>query len=164
MTAQETPSSTPVMASTLDMVPLLINGRDHTTEAVFPVVSPGSRDTVWEASSASPADAVAAVHAAENAFASWSVTKPVARRSILLRAADILEGRIEEFKTCMMQETGAQVPFSQFNVVTACEFVRDVAGRISGALSGSAPVCEQDGTYALVVKEPYGVVLGIAPW
>ncbi|EPE04036.1 salicylaldehyde dehydrogenase [Ophiostoma piceae UAMH 11346] len=146
------------------MVPLIINGKDQATDVVFPVVSPGSGQAVWEASSVSPTDATAAVEAAQNAFASWSATKPATRRTILLRAADFLEARAEEIKACMTKETGAQSAFAQFNVNTACELTRDVAGRISGALSGSSPVSEQDGTQALVVKEPYGVVLGIAPW
>ena len=145
-------------------VPLIINGKDQVTDVVFPVVSPGSGKAVWDASSVSPADATAAVEAAQNAFASWAASKPATRRSILLRAADILEGRTEEIKECMVKETGAQQAFVQFNIDTACELTRDVAGRISGALSGSSPVSEQDGTHALVVKEPYGVVLGIAPW
>lgn len=44
------------------------------------------------------------------------------------------------------------------------EILRDVSGRIFSALSGEIPICQAEGTSALIVKEPYGVVLGIAPW
>lgn len=152
--------------TTPETVPLLINGQDRTAAPgqVFSVTSPGTGKIVWEASAVLAKDAVDAVDAAQNAFPPWAATKPIARRAILLKAADLLESRAEEIKDCMIKETGAQPAFAQFNVNTACELTRDVAGRISSALSGSAPVCEQNGTHALVVKEPYGVVLGIAPW
>lgn len=34
----------------------------------------------------------------------------------------------------------------------------------SGILGGSAPVVDDPDAHAVVVKEPLGVVLGIAPW
>jgi acyl-CoA reductase-like NAD-dependent aldehyde dehydrogenase len=43
------------------------------------------------------------------------------------------------------------------------DMLRDVAGRLSGIM-GHIPNCEEEGTQALILKEPYGVVLGIAPW
>jgi acyl-CoA reductase-like NAD-dependent aldehyde dehydrogenase len=81
-----------------------------------------------------------------------------------MQAADILEGRAEECVSYMAQETGSLQAFSAFNIKTSADLLREVAGGISVALTGSIPVCEEEGTYALVVKEPYGVCLGIAPW
>lgn len=39
-----------------------------------------------------------------------------------------------------------------------------VAGLIQIATTSTSPVVADEGTSALVVKEPYGVILGIAPW
>lgn len=145
-------------------VPLLINGKEVTTESTFPVISPASHKEIWQASAASTDDVAAAVEAAQAAFPAWAKTKPATRRNILLKAAEIMDSRKEELAGYMQQETGAEVPFSAgFNVPLAAEMLRDVAGRI-GTIMGHIPVCEQEGTEALVVKEPYGVVLGIAPW
>lgn len=145
-------------------VSLLIDGKDvHTSESIA-VFSSDENRTVWKASSASKAEALAAVDAASRAFPSWSATKPAARRDILLRAADILDRRADELKGYMKQETSAHGPFAEFNIATSAGIIRDVAGRISSALCGSYPICDEPGTHALVVKEPYGVVLGIAPW
>lgn len=145
-------------------VPLLINGKDVVTETTFPVVSPATHKQIWLSSSASLSDVDAAISAAQAAFPSWTKTKPQVRRNILLKAADILEKRAEECGGYMMQETGAERGFAVgFNVPTAVELIRDVAGRLSGIM-GSIPVCQQEGTSALVVKEAFGVVLGIAPW
>ncbi|KAF2186690.1 salicylaldehyde dehydrogenase [Zopfia rhizophila CBS 207.26] len=145
-------------------VPLLINGKEVTTKTSFSVISPLTHKEIWQSSSASPEDAQSAVSAAQAAFPAWTKTKPTVRRNIFLKAADILQERAEECGDYMTQETGADKGFSVgFNVPLAVEMLRDVAGRISGIM-GSIPVCAEEGTAALVVKEAYGVVLGIAPW
>jgi len=145
-------------------VPLLINGKEVTTKETFPIVSPSSHKEIWRASAASLDDVSAAVAAAQAAFPAWAKMKPAARRNIFMKAAEIMDSRKEELAGYMMEETGAEPPFSAgFNVPLAADMLRDVAGRIGGIM-GHIPTCDQDGTYALVVKEPYGVVLGIAPW
>ncbi|KAJ7114643.1 Aldehyde/histidinol dehydrogenase [Mycena crocata] len=63
----------------------------------------------------------------------------------------------------MCEETGATLPFADLNVASAAEMIRDVAGRCS-AVMGSIPICQDEDTSALVLKEPYGVVLAFAPW
>ncbi|KAJ6510825.1 Aldehyde/histidinol dehydrogenase [Mycena sanguinolenta] len=144
-------------------VPLLINGQEKTSTTTFPVESPLSHTNIWSCSSATSADADAAVAAASAAFPAWSKTKPAQRRNILLKVADLLEERAEELKLHMRQETGSEEGFAIFNIATTAEHIRDTAGRCS-AIAGSIPVCEDEGTSALVLKEPYGVVLAIAPW
>ncbi|KAJ7042786.1 aldehyde dehydrogenase domain-containing protein [Mycena alexandri] len=144
-------------------VPLLLNGKEIISSTTIPVTSPVSHKPIWSYSSASSADADAAVAAASAAFPAWSKTKPAARRNILLKAADLLQERGEELKTHMFEETGSPLGFGEFNVFTAAELIRDAAGRIS-SIAGSIPICKDEGTSALVLKEPYGVVLAIAPW
>lgn len=145
-------------------VPLLINGKEVTTTTTFTVISPASHKQIWSASSASLDDVKAAVSAAQGAFPAWSKTKPAARRDIFLKASDIFASRGAEYGGYMEQETGAAPAFSSgFNVPLAAEMLKDIAGRCS-TIMGSIPTCAQDGTAALVVKEPFGVVLGIAPW
>ncbi|KAF2119740.1 Aldehyde/histidinol dehydrogenase [Lophiotrema nucula] len=145
-------------------VPLLINGKEVTTDTTFDVVSPSSHKPIWKASSASVDEANAAADAAQAAFPTWSKTKPSARRDIFLKAAEIFASRGEEYGAYMREETGAEAAFSSgFNVPLAAEMMKDVAGRISSVM-GSIPVCSDDNTAALVIKEPWGVVLGIAPW
>ncbi|KAJ4299923.1 hypothetical protein N0V90_005170 [Kalmusia sp. IMI 367209] len=145
-------------------VPLLINGKEITTSTTFPVISPSSHKQIWDASSASLEDVKNAVAAAQAAFPAWSKTKPAARRDIFLKASEIFKSRADEFGRYMEDETGAASAFSSgFNVPLGAEILKDVAGRCS-SIEGSIPTCADDNTAALVVKEPYGVVLGIAPW
>ncbi|KAJ7126268.1 Aldehyde/histidinol dehydrogenase [Mycena epipterygia] len=144
-------------------IPLLINGEERTSESTFAVESPVSQTTLWSCSSASSADTDAALSAASAAFPIWSKTKPAARRTIFLKAADLLEQRVDELKLHMHQETGAAVLFSGMNVMSAVDVIREVAGRCT-AIMGSIPSCQDEGTSALIFKEPLGVVLAIAPW
>jgi acyl-CoA reductase-like NAD-dependent aldehyde dehydrogenase len=148
---------------TLFTIPLLINGEEKTSASTFPVESPVSHKTIWSCSSASAADADAALAAASAAFPAWSKIKPAARRTIFMKAADLLEQRSEELRAHMNEETGSVDPFADFNIVTVAENIRDVAGRCS-AIMGSIPTAQEEGTGALILKEPYGVILGIAPW
>ncbi|KAJ7217684.1 Aldehyde/histidinol dehydrogenase [Mycena pura] len=144
-------------------VPLLVNGEHKISASTFPVNSPLSHKPLWSCSSALSTDVDAAVASASAAFPGWAKTKPAARRTILLKAADLFEARAADLKATMMQETGAPEMFAAFNVRTIAEIIRDTAGRCS-AIMGSIPICQDEGTGALVLKEPYGVVLGIAPW
>ena len=85
-------------------------------------------------------------------------------RNILLKAADIMESRIDELAGYVSQETGmADQLAKSFMVITAVEMMRDVAGRATGIV-GAIPETTMPGTEALVFKEPFGVVVGIAPW
>jgi acyl-CoA reductase-like NAD-dependent aldehyde dehydrogenase len=145
-------------------VPLLINGKEVSTPTTFPVTSPASHTALWQASSASVDDVQAAAAAAQAAFPAWAKMKPAARRDIFMKAASIVEARTAELAEYMKVETGATGPFSEgFNVPKAAEMLRDVAGRLSTVM-GHVPTCEAEGTSALIVKEPLGVVLAIAPW
>jgi acyl-CoA reductase-like NAD-dependent aldehyde dehydrogenase len=146
------------------VVPLQIYGNEVKTNTTFDVVNPSSGKVIWKAASASKEDVLKAVEAAQAAFPAWSKTKPSKRRDILLKAADILASRSEELGKYMMDETGSGEAFAGgFNIPTSVEMLKDIAGRII-TISGSVPACGEDGKSAIIYKEPYGVVLGIAPW
>lgn len=145
-------------------VPLLINGEEVTTKTTFPVTSPTSLENIWQSSSASVDDAKAATKAAQAAFPAWSKMKPAAKRAIFMKAADIVNARSSELAEYMKVETGAASPFADgFNVPKCADMLRDVAGRLSSVM-GHIPICEEEGTSAMIVREPFGVVLAIAPW
>lgn len=145
-------------------VPLLINGHEEITPKTFPVISPYTNAPIWTASAATPQDAIRAVEAADAAFPAWSQTKPTVRRDILLKAADLLEARLESNAEYMRQEMGADVGASAgFVVPLAVRMLREVASRIT-SICGSVPVVEAEGQSAIVFKEAMGVILGIVPW
>ncbi|KAI5302628.1 hypothetical protein KEM55_000980 [Ascosphaera atra] len=154
------------MSTNTNTIPLWINGQEvpaADAASTFKIVSPRDSSELWDAASVTLDQANQAAQAAAAAFPAWSKTKPIARRTILLRAADLIETRADELMGYMKQEVGAQEFFPSINISITTEILRDTAGRISGALTGSLPVCQENDTHAMVVKEPYGVVLAIAP-
>ncbi|KAJ7026969.1 Aldehyde/histidinol dehydrogenase [Mycena alexandri] len=108
-------------------VPLLINGEEKNSSTTVPIISPASHKPLTPA------------------FPAWSKTKSAVRRDILIKAADLLQARAEEFQTHMIEETGSGAPFAPFDVFTAADHIRDAAGRIS-PIAGSIPVCKDEGT------------------
>ncbi len=63
----------------------------------------------------------------------------------------------------MQIETGAPMKFARmFNLPFCVRILRDIAGRIATLVS-TVPTCAEPGRSKVVLKEPYGVVLGIAP-
>ncbi len=150
--------------SSTHIVPLLINGKEIINETTFDVVSPVTNKLIWKGSSVSKQQAIEAVEAAQAAFPAWSKTKPSFRRDILIKASDILKSRGEEICHYMDIETGSEAGMStHFNLPSSIEQLRDVGGRII-TVTGSIPICRDDGRSALMYKEPYGVIFGIAPW
>lgn len=145
-------------------IPLVINGKDVVTKASFPLVGPLTNKEIWTSSSASLEDASNAANAAQAAFASWSKTKPSYRRDIFLRAADVMANRKDELGEYMRQEIGANKDYQEFILDLAIEGLKDTAGRIAGACTGTLPDPLHKGMRSMVQKRPYGVVLGIAPW
>lgn len=146
------------------VVPLWIDGKEVLASSTYDVTSPKTNEVCWKAASANKENALKAVEAAESAFPSWSNTKPNFRRDILLRAADFLEARGEGYGGFVQTEMGANASVaSGFILALGIKMMRDIASRIS-SICGSVPVCEDEGTSAIVYKEPYGVTLGIVPW
>ena len=116
-----------------------------------------------EAAAASEADAVRAVEAAAHAFPAWSETGSGERRAFLLKAADLLEARADEFIKPMTEEIGATAPWAGFNVHFAASMLREAAG-LTTQIAGEIIPADKPGVISLAVRQPAGVVLGIAPW
>ena len=144
-------------------VPLWLDGKEIETYVTYDVISPATGQVLYKSCSASVEDANAAVESASQAFESWSQTKPSVRRDVLLRAADGLLKRKDELFKLSSEETGAADSMFGFEFQLAVEACKTVAGLIS-AVVGSVPTPMDEGKSAMVFREPYGVVLSIAPW
>ncbi|MFJ6570708.1 aldehyde dehydrogenase family protein [Streptomyces sp. NPDC091292] len=144
---------------------LLIGGRWRQAEGgrtTF-TLSPITEQPLPPVAAASRADATAAVKAADAAFATWSQSAPAARRALLLRAADLLEERAPRITATMTEENGAVAAWGHFNVRLAAGILREAAAQAYG-LVGEVLPSDVPGLLALGVRQPVGVVVGIAPW
>jgi benzaldehyde dehydrogenase (NAD) len=100
---------------------------------------------------------------AQEGFAVWSKMGPNARRAVLMKAADALVAKKDDFVAAMMGEIGATAGWAMFNLMLAAGMVREAAA-ITTQITGEVIPSDHEGTIAMAVKEPVGVLLGIAPW
>ena len=144
---------------------MLINGLKVTAErnATFERRNPLDGTVATRAPACSSADAVMAVEAAAEAFRSWSETGPSERRMLLLKAADALEAKTAAFVEAVPAETGATGMWAGFNVMLAAGMIREAAS-MTTQIGGELIPSDVPGSLAMGVRQPAGVVLGIAPW
>ena len=112
---------------------------------------------------ATVADANAACDAAQAAFPIWSGLGPNARRAVLMKAAAELEARAPQFAAAMMGEIGATQGWAGFNLALAAGIVREAAA-MTTQITGEVIPSDKPGCIAMAMREPVGVMLGIAPW
>jgi len=134
-----------------------------TSGATFTRRDPVTGAVATEAAAAGEADVARAVEAANRAFPAWSETGPGERRALLLKAADRLEGRAADFAKAMTEEIGATGPWGGFNVHFAASLLREAAA-LTTQITGEIIPADKPGVLSMAVRQPAGVVLGIAPW
>jgi acyl-CoA reductase-like NAD-dependent aldehyde dehydrogenase len=144
-------------------VSLLIGGQSPAPSATFERVDPITHQVATRAARASVADAKAAGDAAAKAFEAWSQLGPNARRAKLTAAAAELDARAPQFVQAMMGEIGATEGWARFNLMLASSMVREAAA-LTTQIQGEVIPSDKPGCIAMALREPAGVVLGIAPW
>ena len=129
----------------------------------FTRTNPVTGQVASEAEAMTAGDMAAVAERAAAAFPSWSAQGPNARRAVLMKAAAALEARKDQFVEAMMGETGATAGWAMFNLMLAAGMVREAAA-LTTQISGEVIPSDKPGTLAMALREPVGVILGIAPW
>jgi len=132
-------------------------------DAVFERRNPLTGEVATTVKAASVEDAHAAVAAAAAAFPAWSALGPNARRAALMKAAIALEARTDQFIDAMMGEIGATEGWARFNLMLAASMIREAAA-LTTQVAGEVIPSDRPGCIAMALREPVGVLLGIAPW
>jgi acyl-CoA reductase-like NAD-dependent aldehyde dehydrogenase len=131
--------------------------------ATFEVHNPFTGEVASVAAAATVADARRAVAAAGEALPAWASTPLAERRTILERAAEIMEGRQEEIAGIVAEETGGTFGWGMFNIMLATGMLRE-AGVHAQAVHDQEIHSHIPGKRMRAVRRPAGVVIGIAPW
>lgn len=149
----------------MQRVQLLIGGKNvnAANDKTFERINPLSGEAATIAAAASPADAIAAVEAAAGAFPAWAALGPSERRAKLQRAAEAMEAAAERFAPLLTAETGATAGWTHFNVHLAAGMLREAAA-MTTQISGEVIPSDVPGSIAMSIRQPAGVVLGLAPW
>lgn len=134
------------------------------TDERMDIVSPVTAQVVATAPMSSETDVDAAYQAAARSFESWGRTTPGERQAALLKIADAIDARAEEFVKLEAENTGK--PYA----LTASEEVPVMADQIrffAGAarvLEGRASAEYMAGHTSWIRREPIGVIGQVTPW
>lgn len=129
----------------------------------FKRINPITGETASSAAAMQREDIEAIAKKASAAFPVWAAQGPNARRALLIKAADALEARKDQFVAAMMAEIGSTAGWALFNLGLAAGMVREAAA-ITTQIAGEVIPSDKPGCLSMALKEPVGVILGIAPW
>jgi vanillin dehydrogenase len=129
----------------------------------FDTTDPWTGEAAGSAAAAGRDEARAAAEAAGEAFREWSQTPPSMRRELLQKAAGLLMERAPEIAGVVTQETGGTFGWGMFNCKLAAGMLGEAAAQAT-AVTGEIIPSDVPGLMAMGLRQPAGVVVGIAPW
>ena len=141
----------------------LINGQWVAGSSRFDVLDPATGHKLADVANLGPADAEAAIAAANAAWPAWR-TKTAKERSILLRKwYDLIMANQDDLGRIMTAEQGKPLPEAKGEVAYGASFVEwfaEEAKRINGE---TLPQFDNN-RRLMVLKQPIGVCAAITPW
>jgi betaine-aldehyde dehydrogenase len=143
-----------------------VDGRETpaTGDRTLGLVDPATGEVFGTSVLSEQSDVDAALEAAARAFKVWRKSTPAQRQLALLKIADAVEARAEEFADAEIRETGKirkvvldeEIPES----VSALRFFAGAARMLEGTAAGEYIA----GHTSMIRREPIGVCAQIAPW
>ncbi len=128
------------------------------------IINPANGQAYLKAPLSGPEDVDAACRAAADAFPGWRDATPSERSRALLRIADALEARADEFAAIEVANTGKPAEFvAGDEVVPAADQIRFFAGAARHLQGLSAGEYKKDHT-SMIRREPIGVCAQVTPW
>jgi aldehyde dehydrogenase (NAD+) len=142
-----------------------INGKwvAASNNATYPDYNPFTGEKMATIPASSREDAKHAVEAAASAFPAWWKTPPGTKQRLFLKAADILERRQMEVVGLLASETGCTFGFGMFQTIHTPNLLRQVAG-LPYQPTGEILPADLPGAFYMGIRQPVGVVAGLAPW
>src|SRR5262245_2958390 len=139
---------------------LIIGGRRVEGASTFEVINPATEKVLALCPRADRAQLDKAVAAAKAAFPAWSATPIAERRRLLLKLADALAARVDEFARLLTEAQGKPLPMAQGEMFGAVATIQGFA-----AMDLPEKVLKEDATTRIVQRRmPLGVVASITPW
>ena len=133
---------------------------DRVVESLNPA---DTRDVVARFKSASQADAVKAIDAAQKASASWGKTPAPQRGRVLVKAAEIARRRRDELAALMTREQGKILPEAKGEMDKGTTLIDWFSGEGLRYMGTTAP-SELPGNLLYTIRQPLGVASIITPW
>ncbi len=148
-----------------ETIDLLIDGvfRKGSEGKEQPLINPATGAQIATVPHASVADLDAALEAAQRAFGPWKAQTAIARYKIMMKAADLIDARLETIARVLTMENGKPLAESRGEVAFSAEATRWYAEEGKRAYGRIVPG-RVPGQRQMVYKEPVGVVVAFAAW
>lgn len=145
--------------------PLYLNGAwtPQTDGCVREDIEPATGKPLFTVHRAGPADVETALASAAAAFPGWAAAIADVRERVLLRAADVMESRAEEFLELLVREGGKAQSIARGEFAGSVNLFRVAAGECRRHTTEMYPA-GKPGQMSLAVRHPLGVILGILPF
>ena len=137
--------------------------RKASDNARFDVTDPATERTIASVASATVDDAMAALDAAQGAFADWAGRKPRERAEILRKCHELIMRDAERFAKLITLENGKALPDSRGEVAYAAEFFRWYAEEAVRNL-GTVSMAPASGARIVAQHKPAGIAVLVTPW
>ncbi|WP_314176988.1 gamma-aminobutyraldehyde dehydrogenase [Streptomyces winkii] len=138
--------------------------RDAADGRTTDVVDPARGEVYATAPLSAAADVDAAMAAAEKAFPGWRDATPATRQKAILKIADALEARADEFLAVECENCGKPLELTrQEELPMMLDQIRFFAGA-ARMLEGKSAGEYMEGLTSYVRREPVGVCAQVAPW
>ncbi len=144
---------------------MLIGGAfEAGTETEEQVLNPRTGEVILKLPEANKKQIDAAVKAARKAFATWSRTTPAERSGYLMKIADAIEAKADDFAKAEALNTGKPINAARNDelpgIVDCYRFFAGAVRNMHGAVAGEYMA----GHTSMIRRDPIGVVASIAPW
>ncbi len=109
------------------------------------------------------ADVDSAVKAARAAFAGYGKSLAKEREAWLLKAAELMEARKDQFIDALIDEIGSPIGKAHFEFQNALEMMR-AAAAMARQVTGKTLPSDVPGRFSMSIRKPLGVVAAITPF
>ncbi|KAG8719495.1 hypothetical protein FRC08_002677 [Ceratobasidium sp. 394] len=145
-----------------DLLPCIIGGEARTSSQTYSRLDAHTGEHLFDVSAADETLVREAIESAQAAFPAWSATSPIERRKIFQNAVKIIEERKEQIVKLGVRETTNSESWANIDIMLTTAALDELAAAITQIKA--EVVQPAQGQEGYIFREPFGVVLGIAPW
>ena len=136
--------------------------REVSSGQSFEVFNPANGEVCSRVADASQDDVKHAIAAAFEAKEDWAALSHTRRAAYLLKAADIMDERQQEFVDALVQEGGSWIGKAMFETGYSAEALRTAAAMVFHMNGEVLP--SEHGKLSMAIRQPLGVISVISPW
>ncbi|CAA9522256.1 MAG: Aldehyde dehydrogenase [uncultured Thermoleophilia bacterium] len=136
---------------------------ESTATATIEVRNPATGELLGEVPAGTAADADAAIRSSQTAFRAWRRTPAAERARLQHAAAALVREHADELGRILTLELGRPLAAARTEILRSADLLGFFAEE-GLRLQGEVPLLEEADERVMVVKEPLGVVVAIAPF